>query len=211
MKIVVVVARPKAVDRNSTGHQSGRHPLLKDSVPGLSGNNGARNGNGSHGSSRGQITVLPEQGESETARKIEQSIAYMTQHLDQPLQVATLAAQANVSQSHYFALFKRRTGCAPIDYFTRLRMQYACRLLLATSSSVKEIADTLGYVDPFYFSRVFKSVNRIPPSEYRMMQKESKNGAQNRPAAPGLLLQRELLIASPARAGFLARANANVC
>ena len=42
--------------------------------------------------------------ESETVRKIEQSIAYMMRHLDEPLQVATLAAQANISASHFFAM-----------------------------------------------------------------------------------------------------------
>jgi AraC-like DNA-binding protein len=52
-----------------------------------------------------------------TVLRIEQSIAYMAQHLDQPLQVATLAALANISPSHFFALFKRRIGSAPMDYF----------------------------------------------------------------------------------------------
>jgi len=45
--------------------------------------------------------------ESEAVRKIEQSIAYMLRHLDEPLQVATLAARASISPSHFFALFKR--------------------------------------------------------------------------------------------------------
>ena len=104
--------------------------------------------------------------------RIERCVDYMTQHLDKPLQVATLAAQANISPSHFFALFKRQIGSAPMDYFTRLRMQRACRLLESTSLSVKEIASELGYDDPFYFSKVFKSVNRVPPSGYRAAQWE---------------------------------------
>jgi transcriptional regulator GlxA family with amidase domain len=107
--------------------------------------------------------------------RIERCVDYMTQHLDKPLQVATLAAQANISPSHFFALFKRQIGSAPMDYFTRLRMQRARQLLERTSLSVKEIASTLGYDDPFYFSRVFKSVNRIPPSGYRAAQREMTN------------------------------------
>jgi transcriptional regulator GlxA family with amidase domain len=107
-----------------------------------------------------------------TMLRIEQSVAYMSQHLDKPLQVATLAAQANISPSHFFALFKRRICCAPIDYFTRLRMKHACRLLEQTSLSVKEIAFELGYVDPFYFSRVFKSVTQAAPSDYRAAQRK---------------------------------------
>jgi transcriptional regulator GlxA family with amidase domain len=108
-------------------------------------------------------------------RKIEASIAYMTQHLNQPLQVETLAAMVNISPSHYFALFKRRTGCAPMGYFTRLRMEEARRLLETSDASVKEVAARMGYDDPFYFSRVFKSVNQLAPSNYRMRNRS--NGA----------------------------------
>ena len=89
-------------------------------------------------------------------------------HLDQPLQVAKLAALENVSASHYFALFKSRTGRSPIDYFIHLRMRRACELLRETSLSIKEIAAELGYDDPFYFSRIFKSVNHVAPREYRV-------------------------------------------
>ncbi len=106
--------------------------------------------------------------ESETVRKIEQSITYMLRHLDEPLQVATLAAQVNVSPSHFFALFRRQVGCAPIDYFIRLRMRHACRLLDETTLNVKEVAAALGYDDQFYFSRVFKAVNNVSPSRYRL-------------------------------------------
>ena len=116
---------------------------------------------------QGGILGLRPQAGTESVRKVERSIAYMADHINQPLQVATLAALANVSPSHFFALFKQRTGCPPMDYFTRLRMRHACRLLGSTSASVKEVAAALGYDDPFYFSRVFKSVHQVPPSRYR--------------------------------------------
>ncbi|MFO1476444.1 MAG: AraC family transcriptional regulator [Verrucomicrobiota bacterium] len=99
--------------------------------------------------------------------RIEQSIDYMRRHLNEPLPVAKLAAVANVSPSHFFALFKRRTGCTPIDYFIRLRMEHASRLLERTGLNVKEVASALGYDDPFYFSRTFKSVHRVAPSDFR--------------------------------------------
>jgi transcriptional regulator GlxA family with amidase domain len=123
---------------------------------------------------------------SNGARKIEQSIAYMMEHLDKPLQVAALAAAANVSASHFFVLFKRCTGCPPIDYFTRLRMQRARQLLEAGSLHVKEVAAALGYDDPFYFSRVFKSINRIAPSKYRLKQKQPNGASLGRHILPTL-------------------------
>ena len=117
--------------------------------------------------------------ESEAVRKIGQSISFMLRHLDEPLQVATLAARVNISPSHFFALFKRQIGCAPIDYFIRLRMQHACRLLDETVMSVKEVAAALGYDDPFYFSRIFKSVNQVAPSEYRLLKNGAKEAVRN--------------------------------
>jgi AraC-like DNA-binding protein len=122
-------------------------------------NGNGHNGNGSNGRAHDMA--------SEIAERIGRSIAYMVEHLDEPLQVSTLAAQASVSPSHYFALFKRQTGTAPIDFFIRLRMNHAKQLLDSTASSVKEIAATMGYDDPFYFSRVFKSVHQVAPAEYR--------------------------------------------
>jgi AraC-like DNA-binding protein len=112
--------------------------------------------------------------ESHVARKIEHSISYMLQHVNQPLQVAALAAAVNVSPSHYSALFKRWTGSPPIDYFIHLRMRHACQLFDSTSLNVKEVAAALGYDDPFYFSRTFKAVIQIAPSEYRVMSKQSR-------------------------------------
>ncbi len=37
--------------------------------------------------------------------------------------------------------------------------------------SVKEVAAALGYDDPFYFSRIFKSVHDVAPSDYRAMRR----------------------------------------
>jgi|SoiMethySBSTD1v2_1073268.scaffolds.fasta_scaffold1320535_1 transcriptional regulator GlxA family with amidase domain len=115
------------------------------------------------------------------SEKIEESIAYMTRNVNRPLQVSTLASLVNISPSHYFALFKRHTGRAPMDYFTRLRMEKARCLLDTTASSVKEVAAALGYDDPFYFSRVFKSVNRLAPSNYRVKQKLENEPGENSP------------------------------
>jgi len=104
-------------------------------------------------------------------QKIDQSIAYMQQHLGRPLRVSHLAALTNLSLSHYTALFKRHTGYAPVDYFIRLRMHQACQLLDTSNLNVKEIGATLGYEDAFYFSRLFKSVNEVSPTQYRLMHK----------------------------------------
>jgi len=128
--------------------------------------------------SRPEVSLLDSEATSEGARKVQQSIAYMMQHLDRPLQIARLAQVAHISPSHFFVLFKRWTGFSPMEYFIRLRMQRAAQLLVSTALSVKEAAATLGYDDPFYFSRVFKSVHALAPTDYRVMVEELKQSAR---------------------------------
>jgi AraC-like DNA-binding protein len=108
--------------------------------------------------------------EQSVSHRIERTIDYMRQHLAEPLRAGTLASVANMSLPHYFALFKRSVGTTPIDYFIKLRMEQARRLLAETPWSIKEIASSLGYEDPLYFSRVFKAVTRATPSNYRVGQ-----------------------------------------
>jgi len=72
-----------------------------------------------------------------------------------------------LSASRFAHRFRAETGYAPIDYLTRMRVQRACQLLLSTASPVRDVADRLGYRDPYYFSRVFRRVMGTPPSTYR--------------------------------------------
>jgi AraC-like DNA-binding protein len=110
-------------------------------------------------------------GPLDTAHRVLESITYMKQHLDHNATTASFAALANLSESHYRSLFKSQIGYAPMDYFIRLRMHKACQLLDTTGLSVKEIAAKVGYEDPLYFSRVFKSVVENSPSQYRLLHK----------------------------------------
>lgn len=105
------------------------------------------------------------------SQKVAQSIDYMKQHFAQPLRLAALAAMASLSPSHFSAVFKELTGYPPIDYLIRLRMHHACQLLDTTDLPVKEIAARLGYEDQLYFSRLFKVVNEVAPSDYRLLRK----------------------------------------
>jgi AraC-like DNA-binding protein len=114
--------------------------------------------------------------ETDAAGRVGRTIEYMKEHLNEPLRAATLAAVAKMSLPHYFAQFKRVVGGSPIDYLIKLRMEHARRLLAETSWSVKEVAVSLGYDDPLYFSRVFKSINQSAPSDFRAGKRNPNGG-----------------------------------
>jgi len=118
-------------------------------------------------------------GTSGTYDRIDFTIGYMQEFLSQPLQVPALARLANLSPSHFFAVFKKRTGFAPKDFFIRLKIQRACDILEATDLCVKEVAAKLGYDDAFYFSRLFKSVNGVAPTDYRRLDQSRRTTLRN--------------------------------
>jgi len=101
-------------------------------------------------------------------QKIARSIAFISKHLNESINVTQLAEKANLSASYFWALFKQRTGYTPVDFLIRLRMHQACHLLNSTNMKVKKIAAALGYKDSLYFSRLFKSVHGLAPTNYRL-------------------------------------------
>jgi AraC-like DNA-binding protein len=98
---------------------------------------------------------------------IDISIDFMQDNLDQMLTLQRLAAEVHISPSHYSALFKKKTGHPPLEYFKHIKIQKACQYLQFTNLQVREIAYKLGIDDHFYFSRFFSGVMGQSPLEYR--------------------------------------------
>jgi transcriptional regulator GlxA family with amidase domain len=92
-------------------------------------------------------------------------------HLDDPIQVGTLAEQFGVSERTLTRRFTAATGLGPQAYLQLVRVNLAQRLLETTSDPVASISYAVGYGDTNAFRRVFKQVTRLSPSDYR-----SQNG-----------------------------------
>ncbi len=99
---------------------------------------------------------------------IKNSIINMKESLDAKLTVEDMALRHHLSTSHFSMMFRKSTGMPPIDYFIHLKMQKACQLLYANGSKIKDVAQELGYEDPYYFSRLFKKFMGLSPEQYKM-------------------------------------------
>jgi len=94
-------------------------------------------------------------------------IDYLQKHIENALTVQQMAAQVNLSPSHFSYLFRKKTGFTPIEYFNHLKMQKACQYLMFTELRIKEISGELGIEDQYYFSRLFSKVMGLSPQDYR--------------------------------------------
>ena len=91
----------------------------------------------------------------------------MRNNIHQELSLDTLAHYSQLSKFHFSKKFKELTDTSPIQHFINMKMQYACNELDNKNATIKQIAESLGYSDPYYFSRLFKKTVGMSPKQYR--------------------------------------------
>jgi AraC-like DNA-binding protein len=77
--------------------------------------------------------------------------------------VAEIAEQCNLDPAYLSRLFKRFADENPLQFLTRLKMDQAAELILRNAYGVKQAGATVGFGDPYHFSRAFKRVHGVAP------------------------------------------------
>jgi AraC-like DNA-binding protein len=101
---------------------------------------------------------------------LQNSLTKMTLYPDRTWRVEELAKLCGLSEPQFYRRFRQVTGSSPIDWLRRERISHARRRLVESDDPIKQIAEQVGYNDPFYFSRDFKRYTGMSPSEYRRTQ-----------------------------------------
>lgn len=92
---------------------------------------------------------------------------YIADNYSRDISVAELAARAHMSESNFYAVFRRNFGMSPMAYLNRYRLSAASVLLTRTDLTIAEVASSVGYTDPLYFSRQFHRLFQASPRDYR--------------------------------------------
>lgn len=98
-------------------------------------------------------------------------IAYIEQHYTQELSLQILSQHVHLSKNYLANLFKKETGEGVIDYINKVRLERAKALLRTTELKSSEICVMVGVQDSKYFSKLFKKMEGMTPSEYREMNR----------------------------------------
>ena len=108
---------------------------------------------------------------SEYESRMHRVVAYIDQHLDQPLDLCTMAEVAHFSQFHFHRLFSAWMGETLGDYLRRRRVEVAAmRLAAQPRSTVLNTALSVGFSSGEAFTRAFRSRFGCSPTAWRAQQ-----------------------------------------
>lgn len=94
-------------------------------------------------------------------------LRYLNANYTKQIKLKDLAELFHINKNYASLLFKKYTNMTYSDYLNSLRLSRAKELLVSTSMSIAEVAENSGYVDYFYFSKLFKKTFGITPAQYR--------------------------------------------
>lgn len=81
--------------------------------------------------------------------------------------IEVYAALCGVSNAYFYRCFRAWSGQSPVEYRNALRLSHAEAMLRNTDMQIGEIAEVIGFEDPFYFCRLFTRRFGISPQKYR--------------------------------------------
>lgn len=108
--------------------------------------------------------------ENENAKniyKLKKVLNYIRKTYSQQITLKDMAQVAGVSPKYFCSFFKNMTAKTPVEYLNSYRIEKAAAKLLASDSSVTDIAYSCGFNDLSYFIKVFGDFKGISPKQFR--------------------------------------------
>jgi AraC-like DNA-binding protein len=103
---------------------------------------------------------------------------YLEENCAEAVDFNRLATEAGFSPASFRRHWARQVGVPPGQYMATVRMQQACRLLVETELSIKEIARRLRFDDALYFSRRFHQLTGSSATAYRRLHQNPTGGTR---------------------------------
>lgn len=111
------------------------------------------------------------EGGSKTEQFVNAAKKYVQKNYKEKLTLAMISGDIGISQGYLSSVFKKTTGSNRNDYVNHVKIEKAKDLLGMHEYMMYEISDMLGFENPYYFSKVFKRITGMTPSDYETMRK----------------------------------------
>ena len=104
---------------------------------------------------------------------VRQAVVILKSRSQEVVDMESLAQSLGVGYDRFRHLFHTETGMGPYQYHLRLRIGRAQELLRTTTMTIKTVAESLGFDDPYHFSKIFKEKTGYSPAQWRGRQASS--------------------------------------
>lgn len=104
---------------------------------------------------------------AEYPREMDYALQFIEKNIAKRVTLEDVASFMNISPHYFSKLFKHEVGINFIDYTTERKILRSKELIAGTSEPINNIAFELGFNEANYFSKVFKKITGISPSEFR--------------------------------------------
>jgi AraC-like DNA-binding protein len=84
-----------------------------------------------------------------------------------PVSIDVIAAERNMTRSHFSHYFRSHTGLTPARFMSEVRVQEAARMLLTTRAPLKQVASEWGFANVNHFGAAFRRFQHTSPAAYR--------------------------------------------
>ena len=111
------------------------------------------------------LANIAEQKTDELPPPLQKAISYIHSHYSEPIYLGSVADACSISTGYLSHLFSEQMDTTFVNYLNRYRIDRAEELLKEKKLSIKEVAYRTGYQDPNYFSRIFRKIKNLSPSE----------------------------------------------
>ena len=118
---------------------------------------------GENGAPARPTSLIRERSQNEFLARVQ---AYLEANIQRRLTLSDICRDNLVGRSYLQKVFREKTGGGAMEYFGNLKIQKAKEMIREGSHNFTEIAALLGYNSIHYFSRHFKKVTGMTPSEY---------------------------------------------
>lgn len=120
------------------------------------------------------MSAIEQQEDFTQALLIGKTLDFMRKHLHLEISRDEAARHAGISTSKLSRLLRERTGRSFTELLRHFRVDLACDLLCSTEQSLGVIANTCGFCDQSYFTRVFRDVKGTTPKQFRLANKPNR-------------------------------------
>lgn len=106
---------------------------------------------------------------------VKKAIEYITMNYSRKITIDEISKYIGLDRSYLYSIFKNTFSLSPQEYLIKYRIEKACELMEYSNLSIGGIAHSVGYEDQLLFSKIFKKIKGISPSEYQKKLKEKKD------------------------------------